>query len=172
MQTEQPWTRRATQEDTSWMVDLSGRVQHALTASGCLHVIGPLLLENTERSIFGENAFVLENEEKRLGAVLVDPLESSQLVQWALPSEASPWWYLHSLMLEPEEQGKRLGLAFLQGVKRMMAPLSGSIVLDCWAGNAKLRDFYERAGFTGHGIFPVQDFEVMVFVYSLAVSSS
>jgi hypothetical protein len=53
-----------------------------------------------------------------------------------------------------------------------MAPLSATIVLDCWAGNAKLRDFYQRAGFTSHGIFPVQDFEVMVFVFFLAVSSS
>ena len=75
-------------------------------------------------------------------------------------------------MLEPEEQGKRRGLAFLQGVTRLMAPLSGSIVLDCWAGNAKLHDFYQRAGFTSHGIFPVQDFEVMVFLCSLTPSSS
>lgn len=78
----------------------------------------------------------------------------------------------HSLMLEPDEQGKKLGLVFLEEVKRLMAPLSGTIVLDCWAGNAKLRDFYQRAGFTGHGIFPVKDFEVMVFVFSLAASSS
>jgi hypothetical protein len=109
MQTEQPWTRCATQEDASWIVELSGRVQDALTTSGSLQLIGPLLLENTEPSILGGNVFVLENEEKRLGTVLVDPLPSSQLVQWALPSQASPWWYLHSFMLEPEEQGKRLG---------------------------------------------------------------
>ena len=75
-------------------------------------------------------------------------------------------------MLEPEEQGRGLGIALLQGVKRLMEPLSASIVLDCWAANAKLRDFYQRAGFTGHGIFPVRDFEVMVFVCSLTASSS
>jgi hypothetical protein len=79
---------------------------------------------------------------------------------------------LHSFMLELEEQGKRLGLAFLQGVKRLMAPLSGTIVLDCWAGTAKLRDFYPRAGFTDHRILPERDLEIMVFVCSLAVSSS
>ena len=75
-------------------------------------------------------------------------------------------------MLEPEQQGKRLGVAFLEEVKRLMAPRSGTIVLDCWAGNGKLRDFYQRAGFTIHGIFPVQDYDVMVFVFSLASSAS
>jgi hypothetical protein len=75
-------------------------------------------------------------------------------------------------MLEPEEQGKRLGVAFLQGVKRLMVPLSGSIVLNSWAGNAKLHDFYQRAGLTDYGTFPERDFEIMVFVRSLAVSSS
>jgi hypothetical protein len=51
-----------------------------------------------------------------------------------------------------------------------MAALSGAIVLDCWAGNSKLRDFYQQAGFTSHGIFAVEDYEdyeVMVFVCSL-----
>src|SRR5262249_17677656 len=155
--------------DASWTVDLSIHVQDALTASGSLQQIGPLLLETTEQSILTGNTFVLETRQKRLGSVLVDPLESLQLVQqWELQPFPRPLWYLHSLMLEPEEQGRRLGLAFLEDVKRLMAPLSGTLVLDCWAGNAKLHDFYRRAGFTGHGTFPVADFEVMVFVFSLA----
>jgi GNAT superfamily N-acetyltransferase len=166
------WARRATVDDASWIVDLSARVQDSLTASGSRQQIGPLLLENTEQSILTGNTFVLETREKRLGSVLIDPLKTFQLEQWALHRQPRPLWYLHSLMLEPDEQGKRLGLVFLEEVKRLMAPLSGTIVLDCWAGNAKLRDFYQRAGFTGHGIFPVKDFEVMVFVFSLAASPS
>jgi GNAT superfamily N-acetyltransferase len=173
---KETWARRATLDDASWIVELSARVQDSLTASGSLQQIGPLLLQNTERSIITGHAFVLETrletKEKRLGSVLIDPLETFQLEQWELPRGSRPSWYLHSLMLEPETQGKRLGLVFLEEVKRLMAPLSGTIVLDCWAGNAKLRDFYQRAGFTAHGIFPVQDFEVMVFVLSLPASSS
>jgi GNAT superfamily N-acetyltransferase len=166
------WARRATLDDASWIVDLSARVQDSLTARGSQQQIGPLLLENTEQSILAGNAFVLEAREKRLGSVLIDPLKTFQLEQWALHRQSRPLWYLHSLMLEPDEQGKRLGLVFLEEVKRLMAPLSGTIVLDCWEGNAKLRDFYQRAGFTGHGIVPVRDFEVMVFVFSLAASPS
>jgi GNAT superfamily N-acetyltransferase len=169
---KETWARRATLDDASWIVDLSARVQDSLTASGSLQQIGPLPLENTEESILGGNSFVLETREKRLGTVLIDPLKTAYLEQLALHRQPRPFWYLHSLMLEPDEQGKRLGLVFLEEVKRLMAALSGTIVLDCWAGNAKLRDFYQRAGFTGHGIFPVRDYEVMVFVFSLAASSS
>jgi GNAT superfamily N-acetyltransferase len=165
---KETWARRATMDDASWIVDLSRRVQDALTASGSLQLIGPLLLEETVPTIRAGTAFVLQTQDKRLGSVLIDPLDSARLVQWALPTVAGPWWYLHSLMLEPEEQGNRLGVAFLEDVKRLMASRSGAIVLDCWAGNSHLRDFYQRAGFTGHGIFPVKDYEVMVFVFSLA----
>jgi hypothetical protein len=167
---EERRVRGATLDDARWIVDLSARVQESLTASGSRQQIGPLLLESTERSILVGNAFLLETAERHIGSVLVDPLDNSYLVQWGLHSLAGLLWYLHSLMLEPEEQGKRLGLIFLEDVKQLMAPLSGTIVLDCWAGNAKLRDFYHRAGFTFHGIFPVKDYEVAVFIFSLTPS--
>src|SRR5215472_6616399 len=95
--------RRATLDDASWIVELSTRVQDSLTASGSLQQIGPLLLENTEQSILTGHAFVLETrletKEKRLGSVLIDPLGTFQLEQWALPRGSRPCWYLHSLML-------------------------------------------------------------------------
>ena len=159
--------RPATLDDAGWIVELSARVQAALTASGSLQQIGPLPLEGTKRSILMGHAYLLETGTHGLGSVLVDPLDGAQQEEWHLPAEQGPWWYLHSFMLEPEEQGQGLGLVFLGEVKRLMAPLSGSIVLDCWAGNAKLRDFYQRAGFTAHGVFGVLDYEVVVFVCHL-----
>lgn len=39
----------------------------------------------------------------------------------------------------------------------------GRALLDCWAGNAALRDFYTRAGFTHLGDFPEADYRVSVF---------
>ena len=122
---KETWACCATLDDASWIVDLSARVQEALTASGSRQLIGPLLLEETVSSIRGGTAFVLQTQEKRLGSVLVEPLEGVRLVQWGLSSEAGPWWYLHSLMLEPEEQGKGLGGVFLEEVKRLMAPRLG-----------------------------------------------
>src|SRR5215471_2163625 len=55
----------------------------------------------------------------------------------------------------------------LEGIKAYVASRQPGaiIVLDCWAGNDKLRDFYTRAGFKLHGVFPANGFEVAVFVY-------
>ena len=68
-------------------------------------------------------------------------------------------------MTEPEEQGKGLGRIFLDGIRQQVIPhYNGTIVLDCWAGNDKQRDFYLRARFTFHGIFPENDYQVAIFV--------
>jgi GNAT superfamily N-acetyltransferase len=164
---EERQVRRATLDDASWIVELSARVQAALTASGSLQIIGPLPLETVERSISSGHACVLETAERRIGSVLIDPAEHLPDDKWKLHTLPTPLWYLHALMLEPQEQSKGAGLVFLEGIKRLMAPEGGTIVLDCWAGNAKLRDFYHRAGFTFHGVFPAKDYEIAVFFFVL-----
>jgi GNAT superfamily N-acetyltransferase len=165
--------RRATSHDSEWIVDLSARVQAALAAAGSLQQIGPLPIDMVEMSVQGGYAYLLERAGQRLGSVLVDPLDGSYpytlpypVVGWGLQTLPEPLWLLHALMLDPSEQGNGLGLTFLEGVKQLALLERGTIVLDCWAGNSKLRDFYHRAGFTHHGDFPVKDYEVSVFYYS------
>src|SRR6266700_3994939 len=162
--------RRATLPDTEWIVDLSARVQAALTASGSLQQIGPLPFAMVEMSIRGDHAYLLEAAGQRVGSVLVDPLDgiypytrTIPIVRWGLQTLPAPLWYLHALMLDPSAQGNGLGLTFLEGVKRLVLSERGTIVLDCWAGNTKLRTFYHRAGFTHHDDFPVKDYAVSVF---------
>lgn len=161
--------RKSTVRDTSWIIDLSRRVQDALTASGSLQRIGPLPVDMVERAVQNGDAYILEDSERRLGSVLVEPIALLPTIPakaWGLDTLPQPLWYLHALMLEPEEQGKGLGLHFLEGVKQWVVPTQGTIALDCWAGNDKLRDFYRRADFSFHGVFPVKDYEVAVFFYS------
>lgn len=160
--------RRADLDEVDWIIELSARVQAALTASGSPQHIGPLPRQSVRESVAARNAYVLETADGRLGSVLVEPLpgDSSSITRWGLPTLPGPCWYLHALMLEPGKQGQRLGLDFLEGVKRLVLPSTGTIILDCWAGNAKLRDFYHRAGFAFHGVFPENDYEVAVFLFS------
>ena len=162
--------RRAIIDDAEWVVDLSRCVQEALTASGSLQQIGPLPYATVEASIRAGNVYLLESPSRPLGSVLVDPAIPTyrhHLTQWGLDALPGPFWYLHALMLEPKEQGKGLGKIFLDGVKELVISNdNGMIVLDCWAGNNKLRDFYLHAGFKFHGVFPLKDFEVAVFLSS------
>lgn len=37
------------------------------------------------------------------------------------------------------------------------------VVLDCWAGNEKLRSFYEGVGCSLVGVFPELEYEIAVF---------
>lgn len=163
--------RRASPGDVEWIVALSARVQAALTASGTLQQIGPLPRAAVEASVRAGSAFVLESGPRLVGSVLVDPpslCPDVPVTAWELDALPAPLRFLHSLMLEPSQQGKGLGKVLLDGVRELVAAewhgRRGTIVLDCWAGNAKLRDFYARAGFLLHGVFPSgEGYDVAVF---------
>jgi ribosomal protein S18 acetylase RimI-like enzyme len=162
--------------DTNFIIGLSARVQESLTSSGSLQVIGPLARTVVETSVTEEHAYLLLLNGQRIASVLVDPLGGTspntaeiQHVAWGVPSLPGPYWYMHALMLEPAEQGKHFGLTFLDKVLQLMKTKYqfGTVVLDCWAGNTKLRRFYEKVGFKYHGDFPENDWEISVYVITL-----
>ena len=159
--------RRAERDDIAFIVDLSRRVQEKLSASGSLQQIGPIPRETVAAQVNAGTAHILDEGSRRLGSVFVEPVPVESLGRWKLDDPALKPWFLHKLMLEPGEQGRGLGAHFLEGIKAYVASWQpgGTIVLDCWAGNDKLRDFYTRAGFKLHGVFPANGFEVAVFTY-------
>jgi GNAT superfamily N-acetyltransferase len=159
--------RQAVRDDIAYIVDLSRRVQEKLTALGSLQQIGPIAYETVEAQVNAGTAHILDGGSRRLGSVFVEPVPIESLRRWKLDDVTLKPWFLHKLMLEPEEQGHGLGAHFLEGIKTYIASRrpEAIIVLDCWAGNDKLRDFYTRAGFELHGVFPANGFEVAVFVY-------
>jgi GNAT superfamily N-acetyltransferase len=166
--------RRAFKDDAQWIVDLSFRVQKILTASGSLQEIGPLSLQAVEISTRGGFVYLLEMNGLRVGCVLIEPLDGIysntqkiQYIKWGVNYLPNPLWYLQSLMLEPSERGKGLGLIFIDGVLRLIKDQGGTIILDCWAGNSKLRSFYELAGFVHHGEFPENDYEISVYFQTM-----
>ncbi|QBD79504.1 GNAT family N-acetyltransferase [Ktedonosporobacter rubrisoli] len=161
--------RKATLNEVAWLIDLSARVQAALTAAGSLQHIGPLERDMVEQATLEGHAYVCEDKGQRIGSVLVEPIglfPAQWLKTWQLEGLPAPLWYLHALMLDPVLQGRGTGLAFLEGVKARVIPTQGSITLNCWAGNDKLRDFYRRAGFTLQGVFGEKDYEIAVFFCS------
>ena len=170
--------RPAIEDDAQWIIDLSARVQESLTLSGSLQEIGPLSAQAVEISTRGGFAYLLEVKGWPIGSVLVEPLDgkysntqSIQYVRWEVDHLPGPIWYLQSLMIEPTEQSKGLGLIFLGGVMALMEDEGGTIILDCWAGNAKLRDFYEKAGFIFHDDFPESNYEISVYFQIIGKSS-
>jgi GNAT superfamily N-acetyltransferase len=163
--------RLAEQRDIPAIVSLSGRVQDHLTASGSLQEFGPIPKESVAAHITAQTAFVLEDDVSLIGGVLVEPCASpvtpglpETLDEWGLDVADGELWFLQKLMVEPGAQGKGIGRVLLDGALAHVADRgAGHVVLDCWAGNAKLRAFYTNSGFRLHGVFPHGDYEVAVF---------
>jgi RimJ/RimL family protein N-acetyltransferase len=164
--------------DTQWIIDLSTRVQTALTASGSLQELtfmGPI--SALQHSIRAEEIFIFQELNtqtrivRRIGSIVICPfapeVEHGSL-DWNISSMGKKW-FLHSFMLEPSSQGKGLGLQFLREALELLEVREGegTVVLDCWVGNEKLRAFYEKAGFSLVGEFPQGDYEIAVFEFKL-----
>ncbi|KAI8824540.1 acyl-CoA N-acyltransferase [Fimicolochytrium jonesii] len=111
------------------------------------------------------------------GMVCIDPLAPSLRSTWGVPKTEEAWM-LHSLMIQPELQGGGRGIggwflgSVLERVKSdddVSARPRTRLFLDCWAGNASLRAFYERAGWTLWGIFReregAEEWDVSVYAY-------
>ena len=183
-------TRPANFSDAQEISDLSTRVQSALTASGSLQELGPISPSSIQTSIRNGHVFILEFEQEEPGkltllggGMIISPFapevgHGSWAWEWGwgvdkkkkLPPPPGKKWYLHSLMLEPAYQGQGLGLYFLKEALRQLEieEGKGTVVLACWAGNEKLRHFYEKAGFGFLGVFPERDYEVAVFAYKMS----
>lgn len=163
--------RHATGEDIPVVVEMSRRVQAALTASGSLQEFGPIPVAVVAAHVAAGTAYVLTDAGRILGGVFVVPATGVShpiIRQWGLADLPGTTFFLNKLMIEPDEQSHGLGYLLLDGVRSLvLAAPSDTIALDCWAGSEKLRAFYTRAGFHLHGVFPAgtpaHPFEVAVF---------
>lgn len=167
------YTRRAIHSDIQWILETAARVQAALTASGSLQELAKPSLDEVHTSIQNEYVFIFQDaiNNTSLGAVttsLFYPEAGRGSLDWGIGSSEKTW-YLHSLILEPAYQGQGMGVLFLEEALSLLRAKEGAgmVVLDCWAGNGKLRYFYERVGFVLHGEFPEEDYRIAVFVLKL-----
>lgn len=168
--------RHAQPDDKDAIIQISQRVQDSLTANGSLQHIGPLDPESTFKAIAGQQCYVLESEQSEdleksvIGCALMRHLEPGYFAftsSFSMESFARPWLYLHSIMLEPNQQGRGIGVSFVSEVVEQMAleqrSNEGTIFLDCWAGNEKLGKFYTGVGFQFAAVVPEEDYEIAVF---------
>lgn len=153
-------TRHALPADRDAVHELSRRVQDKLTESGSLQEIGPIPLDVLDAAIARKTLYVFEAENQLIGSVLIQPLTADQAHGWNLPE--NDLHFLSKFMIEPDRQGYGLGHAAMARIQELYRT-TGGIVLDCWAGNVKLRRFYEALDFRLHGIFDEDDYQISVY---------
>ncbi|MEH7884269.1 GNAT family N-acetyltransferase [Bacillus sp. JJ1609] len=71
--------------------------------------------------------------------------------------------YLFQIAILPEYQGKGYGRAIIDWACGYALETNVSLYLDCWAGNDKLKSFYQENGFNYEGDFPEEDYYISVF---------
>ena len=152
-------------DDSNAILELSAVVQHSLQVSGSHQVFGPFEKTALDYAISQGFCYVLKNGADIIGYVKVMPMMMDYPHHLRVQDAGvrQPFWLLQSLMIDPCQQGNDLGLRFLHMLLDLDSLRNGTIVLDCWAGNQKLKNFYQRAGFKELGDEPEDDYFVTVF---------
>lgn len=158
--------RPATPADIAYIVALSARVQDALTIAGSLQQLGPLAATKVARQVAATTAYLLLDTTTPIGSVFIEPLLDYLLPNVPLQplrETGRPLYFLSKLMLEPAQQGRGLSSLLLDAAKEVTR--DGLLLLDCWAGNTKLRTLYTAAGFSLYGIFAEGDYQIALMLY-------
>lgn len=159
--------RAASASDVPRLLEIAAAAQDKLTRAGSVQQIAGYSAQNvSDRTRHGE-LFVLEVSGSTIGSAFVEPVTPERfprIAAWNAVLTGFPAWFLYGLVIHPEHQGRQWGCVLLHGICRQLKPGTRAVLLlDCWAGNAKLRRFYTEAGFHLHGVFPEEDYEVAVF---------
>ena len=165
--TESSRVRKAALPELSSLLTLAAAAQEKLTRAGSEQQIAGYSEQNVRARIERGELWVLEVSGGVIGSAFVEPVTPErfpQIVDWNAVSDGCSAWFLYGLVVHPEQQGRGWGRVILDGICRQLKPNAPAVLLlDCWAGNAKLRGFYTDTGFALHGVFPESDFEIAVF---------
>ena len=159
--------RKAALPELSSLLTLAAAAQEKLTRTGSVQRIAGYSKQNIRERTERGGLWVLEVSGSVIGSAFVEPATPErfpQIVDWNAVPDGYLAGFLYGLVVHPEHQGEGWGRVLLDGICRQLKPNAPAVLLlDCWAGNAKLRGSYAEAGFDLHGVFPESDFEIAVF---------
>lgn len=161
--------------DANDILELDIRVRSVLASHGKQDELAPLVTKDVENAIFQSRAFVCESKGAVVGCAFVKPVEvleqlypeprQAGLVSKISLAGATSLVCLHSIMVEPTQQGNRIGSRLVMHVCDVAKEhyLASTIILDCAATNERLRCFYESLGFCLLDVVPEMTWEIAVF---------
>ncbi len=159
--------RPASASEIPLLLEIAAAVQDKLIRAGSVQQIAGYTRQNAAVRVQHGELYVLEQSGHLIGSAFVEMVTAGRFPQisaWnAVPAGHSAW-FLYGLIISPAFQGHGLGRVLLDGIccqESFPAPVV--LLLDCWAGNAKLRQFYLSAGFEFCGEFPEEDYWIAVF---------
>ncbi|SHJ74629.1 Ribosomal protein S18 acetylase RimI [Anaerocolumna jejuensis DSM 15929] len=148
---------RAVFEDLDEIVNILDEVTLKLLDEGIQQWKYPWYKENVKKEL--DYQYVVRKENNIIAVFSIRPLGKNNFMEEAGDRD----YYLYRIAIMPEFQGKKIGEAILQYVRKLCRKDKLNIYLDCYAGNDKLRKFYKKEGFYEVGNFSEKDYNITVF---------
>ncbi len=159
--------RPASASEIPLLLEIAAAAQDKLTRAGSAQQLAGYTRQNADARVQRGEMYVLGISGQLIGSALVElvtPERFPQISAWNAVPAGHAAWFLYGLVISPDYQGHGLGHTLLSGICRQetFTP-PAMLLLDCWAGNHKLRQFYSDAGFEFCGEFPEEDYWIAVF---------
>ena len=116
----------------------------------------PCEYEEVKREIEQGEVYLLEDGRKLMGSYSIRPIKDDYqvIIEHGL--------YLYRIIIHPYFQGNNVG-SYILNYLRDHHKKKENLILDCWAGNEKLKSFYMRNGCTLLGEFPEESYKICIF---------
>ena len=150
--------RLAKPKDLPVVVDILNKATQKLTLLGVPQWKYPWDAEFIAREIEQGVQYFATKKGRPVAVFAVKPVCMSE---WTKTTQTV--FYLYRLAVYPNKQGSGIGKAVCKKLIACAKKQNTHIYLDCYAGSAVLRKFYESAGFSYLGDFPEENYFISVF---------
>ena len=147
--------RQATLEDLDQMTALIHATSKKLIEKDVFQWAYPCELELLEAQIANGEVFILEDHKRLIGSYSIKAVEES------FPVQIDKSMYMYRLLIHPFYQGKNMPSHMFKHLRKEYK--KQIVLVDCWAGNEKISNFYKAHDCMFLGDFPDADYKISVF---------
>lgn len=148
--------RLATLEDLDQLTALIQSATKHLVAKDVYQWQQSCDVEKLQNEIKNGEVFILSDHNRFVGSFSIKPSDKKYPVQM----EKS--FYMYRLLIHPFFQGQDMARYIFKHVRKHYSKKQ-HVLLDCWAGNEKLFDFYRQHECSFLGDYPAMDYKISVF---------
>ncbi|WP_052759657.1 GNAT family N-acetyltransferase [Paenibacillus sp. DMB20] len=126
----------------------------------------PWTIRDIEKDVHNNDVYVLWDGHRAIGTFTISVID--HICGMAVEQNSK---YLSRIAVLPDYQGKNAGSKIMEFARSSVDGTPFSLYLDCWAGNANLKQFYSAHGMLYVGDYKEADYFVSIFKYNHGVGT-
>ena len=148
----------AKEKDINEIFQLLKKVTEDLHKRGIKQWVDEWKIQNISDLVLNNN-FYVQRLEKNGEIIGIFSLEKNKLLLDQFPKSL----YLSKIALLPKYQKKGIGAKMIQKAIEIVHSQEKIVVLDCWNGNQKLKEYYKKLGFKYIMDLPEENYYISIF---------